>query len=91
MAYRPSTQASYTIGSGMIIQKNQPAAQIAATHNTFSQMAPYMSWIIFMLAGIDPGVCRLESEIVSHRPIAGYRCSGGPTSNSGPWIQAKLH
>ena len=29
-AHRPSTQASYTIGSGMTMQENQQAAQIAA-------------------------------------------------------------
>ena len=29
-AHWPSTQASYRIGSGMTMQENQPAAQIAA-------------------------------------------------------------
>ena len=29
-AHRPSTQASYTIGSGTAMQENQQAAQIAA-------------------------------------------------------------
>ena len=41
-AYRPSTQASYTTGSGMTMQENQPAAQIAPKHSIFSQMAPYV-------------------------------------------------
>ena len=31
-AYRSSTYASYTIGSGTTKQENQPAAQIAARH-----------------------------------------------------------
>ena len=44
-AHRPSTQASYTIGSGTTMQEIQPAAQIAAKHSIFSQMAPYMSRI----------------------------------------------
>ena len=38
---RPTTQASYTIGSGMTMQANQQAAQIAAEHNIFPQMAPW--------------------------------------------------
>ena len=42
-AHRPSTQASYTIGSGTTMQENQPAAQIAVKHNIFSRIAPYMS------------------------------------------------
>ena len=42
-AHRPSTQASYTIGSGTNMQENQSAAQIAAKHNIFPQMEPYMS------------------------------------------------
>ena len=42
-AHRPSTQASYMIGSGMAMQENQQAAQIAAKHNIIPQMAPYMS------------------------------------------------
>ena len=54
------------IGSGTTIQKNQPAAQIAARHNIFSQMAPYMSRIFMVLAGIDPWVSRLGGEIVNH-------------------------
>ena len=44
-AHRPSTQASYTIGSGTTMQENQQAAQIAAKHRIIPQMAPYMSWI----------------------------------------------
>ena len=32
-AHRPSTKASYTIGSGTTMQENQSAAQIAAKHN----------------------------------------------------------
>ena len=31
-AFRPGTQARYTIGSGMTIQENQPASQISAQH-----------------------------------------------------------
>ena len=42
-AYWPSMQTSGTIDSGTTMQENQPAAQIAARHNIFSQMAPYMS------------------------------------------------
>ena len=48
------------------MQENQPAAQIAAKHNIFSRMAPYMSWIFLVLVGIDPRVFRLGGEIVSH-------------------------
>ena len=44
-AHRPSTQASYTIGSGTTMQENQQAAQIAANHSIIPQMAPYMSCI----------------------------------------------
>ena len=56
-AHRPSTQASYTIGSGTTMQENKPAAQIAAEHNIFPHMAPYMSCNFFLvLVGIDPGV-----------------------------------
>ena len=65
-AHRPSTQASYTIGSGTTMQENKLAAQIAAKHNNLSRMAPYMSWIFLVLVGIDPGVSRLGGEIVSH-------------------------
>ena len=65
-AHRPSTQASYTIGSGTTMQENQQAAQIAAKHNIIPQMAPYMSWIFLVLVGIDPGVSHLGGEIVSH-------------------------
>ena len=65
-AYRPSTQASFTVGSGTTMQENQLAAQIAAEHNIFPQMAPYMSWIFLVQLGIDPGVSRLGGEIVSH-------------------------
>ena len=65
-AHRPSTQASYTIGSGTTMQENQPAAQIAAKRNIFPHMAPYMSWIFVVLVGIDPGVSRLGGEIVTH-------------------------
>ena len=50
-AHRPSTQASCTIGSGTIMQENLPAAQIAARHNIFPQMAPYMSCIFLVLVG----------------------------------------
>ena len=39
-AHQPSTQASYLIGSGTTMQENQPAAQIAAKHSIFPQMAP---------------------------------------------------
>ena len=65
-AHQPSRQASYTIGSGTTMQENQPAAQIAAKHNIFPQMAPYMLCIFLVLVGIDPRVSRLGSEIVSH-------------------------
>ena len=41
-AHRPSTQASYSIGSGTTIQEIQPAAQIAAKDGIYPQMAPYM-------------------------------------------------
>ena len=34
-AHWSSTQASYTIDSGSIMQENQLAAQIAARHNIF--------------------------------------------------------
>ena len=61
-AHRPSTQASYTIGSRTTMQENQPAAQIAAKHNIFSRM----SWIYLVLVGIYPGVSRLGGEIASH-------------------------
>ena len=47
-AHWSSTQASYTIDSGSIMQENQLAAQIAARHNIFPQMAPYMSWIFLI-------------------------------------------
>ena len=63
--YHRSLQASHTIYSGTIWQENQPAAQIAAEHNIFSQMAPYMSWICLVLVAIVPGVYHLGSEIVS--------------------------
>ena len=43
MAHRPSMQASYTVGSGKTMQENQLAAQIAARHNIYPKMAPYMS------------------------------------------------
>ena len=48
------------------MQANQHAAQIAAEHKIFSQMAPYMSCIFLVLVGIDPGVSRLGGEIASH-------------------------
>ena len=47
-AHRPSTQASYSIGSGTTMQENQQAAQIAAKHSITPQMAPYMSWIFLV-------------------------------------------
>ena len=47
------------------MQENQPAAQIAARHNIFPQMEPYMSCIFLVLVGIDPGVSRLGGEIVT--------------------------
>ena len=64
-AHRSSTQASYTIGLGTIMQENQPAAQIAARHNIFPQMKPYMSCIFLVLVGFDPRVSRLGGEIVT--------------------------
>ena len=69
MAHQPSLQASHTIYSGTTMQENQPAAQIAARHDIFPQMAPYMSWIFLVLMGIDPGVSHLGSEIVSHNTM----------------------
>ena len=74
-AHRPSTQASYTIGSGTTMQENQQAAQIAAKHNIFSRMAPYMSWIFLVLVGIDPGVSHLGGEIVSHNTTDARFCN----------------
>ena len=65
-SHRPSTQASYTIGLGTNMQENQLAAQNAARHNIFPQMAPYISCIFLVLVGIDPGVSRLGGKIVSH-------------------------
>ena len=59
-------QASYWIGSWMTIQKNRLATKIAAKHNIFSQMVPYMSRMFSVLVGIDPGVSRLGGEIVGH-------------------------
>ena len=50
-AHRPSTQASYSIGSGTTMQQNEHAAQIAAKHSITPQMAPYMSWI-FLVYGL---------------------------------------
>ena len=55
--------AIHDICSGTTEQENHPAAQISAKHNTFSQMAPYMSWIFVVLVGIDPGVSLLGGEI----------------------------
>ena len=61
--HRPSTQASYTMGSGTTsMQENQQAAQIAAKHCVIPQMAPYMSWIFLVLhggnrsRGLSPGM-----------------------------------
>ena len=42
-AHRPSTLNSYTIGSGMTLQENQQAAQIAARNSIIPQMTPYIS------------------------------------------------
>ena len=70
-AHRPSTQASYTAGSGTTIQENQPAAKIAASHTGFSQMVPNVcvSGISMVQVGNDSAVSRLEGEIVSHYTI----------------------
>ena len=48
------------------MQENQSAAQIAAKHNIFPQMASFMSWNFLVWVGIDPGVSLLGGEIVSH-------------------------
>ena len=64
-----SMQASYTIGSGTTMQENQPEVQIAAKHNIFPQIAPYMSWIFLVLVEIDPRVSCLGGEIVSHNTM----------------------
>ena len=55
---RPTDPARATM------QENQPAAQIAASHYIFPQMEPNMSGIFLVLVGIDPGVSRLDNEIV---------------------------
>ena len=65
-AHRPSTQASHAIVSGTTMQENQLAEKVAAEHNIFLRMAPYMSGIFLVLVGIDPGVSCLGGEIVSH-------------------------
>ena len=41
-AHRPSMHASYLIGSGTTMQKNQPAVQIAAKHSLSSDGAIYV-------------------------------------------------
>ena len=66
MAHQPSMQTSYTMGSGTTMQENQLAAQSAAEHNIFPQMAPYMSCIFLVLVGIYTGVSRLGGGIVNH-------------------------
>ena len=67
-AHRPSTQAIYTIGSGMTMQENQPAAHIAAQHNISSSDGAIYVMNLFGagMVGIDSGVSRLGGEIVSH-------------------------
>ena len=96
-AHRPSTQASYTIGSGTTMQENQQAAQIAAKHNIIPQMAPYMSWIFLVLVGIDPGVSHLGGEIVSHNTtdaVMAFRSEASMTKFVGavtlPWTKLAL-
>ena len=55
-----------TISSKTTMQENQPGVQIAAKHNIFLQMVPYMSWIFLVLVRIHPGVSSLGGKIVSH-------------------------
>ena len=76
-AYQSSMQASYMIGSGTTIQENQPAVQIAARHNIFSHMAPYISWIFLVQLGIDPGISHLGGKIVSHYTTDAWQMSQG--------------
>ena len=68
MAHRTSMQASYMIGLGMTMQENQLAAQIAARHNIFPQMALYMIYVmnLFGAGGNRSRVSHLGGEIVSH-------------------------
>ena len=75
-AHRLSTLAlaSYMITSGMTMQENQLAAQIAARHNIFSQLASYMSCIFLVLVGIDPGSSRLGGELVCHNTADVQHC-----------------
>ena len=59
--HRPRPKASYMIGSGANIKRNQPAAQIAAR-----QTIPFHRWHNMVAVGIDPGVSHLGGEIVGH-------------------------
>ena len=75
-----SLQTSHTTYSGTTMQENQLAAQITARHNIFLQMAPYMSWIFLLLAGIDPGVYHLGRDIVSHNTTDALQSHSTPPS-----------
>jgi hypothetical protein len=79
-AYRPSTQASYTIGSVATVQRNQPAAQVAARHNIFPQMASYVTNRM-VLVGIDPGHTRLAGGEIATTPTSSARFVGGRFAN----------
>ena len=62
MAYRPSTQANYTIVSRTTIQENQLALQIAAKH-TIS----FLRWCHILCMNLyGAGVSHLRGRIVSH-------------------------
>ena len=74
--YRPSTQASYTIGSVATVQRNQPAAQVAVRHNIFPQMASYVTNRM-VLVGIDPGHTRLAGDEIATTPTSDARFVGG--------------
>ena len=53
----PARRLATPIGSGTTMQENQLAAQIAARHNIFPQMAPYMSSICTVSSKICPVLC----------------------------------
>ena len=63
------------IGSVTTVQRNQPAAQVAAKHNIFPQMAAYVTNRM-VLVGIEPGHTRLaEGEVASRQAVLDF--SGG--------------
>ena len=89
-AHWPSTQASYTIGSGTIMEEKIPAAQIAAKiQYSSSDGAIYMSCIFLVLVGIIPGVSRLGSERVSHNTTDAQVPGGRKEDHSMPWVQCQ--